>query len=132
MGQWLSKSPDSSAATNRAGGEAAGISIRGLTDPLTTLNGRNIFGFNLTNGTTGITPIDGPGFGNWAQANLGLPANYLTANNLNAVYLWTALALVMITVFCSARLRDSRLGRAWVAIREDEIAASAAWAASRS
>lgn len=29
--------------TNRAGGEAAGVSIRGLTDPLTTMNGRNIF-----------------------------------------------------------------------------------------
>ncbi|MBB3909420.1 TonB-dependent receptor [Sphingomonas desiccabilis] len=29
--------------TDRAGGEAAAISIRGLTDPLTTLNGRNIF-----------------------------------------------------------------------------------------
>lgn len=29
--------------TNRAGGEAAGISIRGLPDALTTLNGRNIF-----------------------------------------------------------------------------------------
>ena len=29
--------------TNRTGGEAAGISIRGLTDALTTLNGRNIF-----------------------------------------------------------------------------------------
>ncbi|KQN06432.1 TonB-dependent receptor [Sphingomonas sp. Leaf25] len=29
--------------TNRAGGEAAGISIRGLPDALTTMNGRNIF-----------------------------------------------------------------------------------------
>jgi len=29
--------------TDRAGGEAATITIRGLTDPLTTLNGRNIF-----------------------------------------------------------------------------------------
>jgi len=29
--------------TDRGGGEAAGITIRGLTDPLTTLNGRNIF-----------------------------------------------------------------------------------------
>ena len=29
--------------TDRAGGETAGITIRGLTDPLTTLNGRNIF-----------------------------------------------------------------------------------------
>jgi branched-chain amino acid transport system permease protein len=35
------------------------------------------------------------------------------------------LLLVAITVFCSIRLRDSRLGRAWVALREDEIAAAA-------
>ena len=33
--------------------------------------------------------------------------------------------LVAITVFCSLRLRDSRLGRAWIAIREDETAAAA-------
>ncbi len=38
---------------------------------------------------------------------------------------WGALALVLITLFCSIRLRDSRLGRAWIAIREDETAAAA-------
>ena len=36
-----------------------------------------------------------------------------------------ALVLLLVTVFCSVRLRDSRLGRAWVAIREDETAAAA-------
>jgi branched-chain amino acid transport system permease protein len=88
-------------------------------------NGSSLAGFNITNGTGGITPIDGPGFGNWAQAHLHLPANFLTAVNLNNVFFWTALLLVLFTVLCSARLRDSRLGRAWVAIREDEIAAAA-------
>ena len=33
--------------------------------------------------------------------------------------------LVALTVFGSMRLRDSRLGRAWIAIREDEVAAAA-------
>ena len=33
--------------------------------------------------------------------------------------------ILLITVFCSVRLRDSRLGRAWIAIREDETAAAA-------
>ena len=33
--------------------------------------------------------------------------------------------LLVFTVFCSLRLRDSRLGRAWIAIREDETAAAA-------
>jgi branched-chain amino acid transport system permease protein len=88
-------------------------------------NGNNLFGFNLTNGTGGITPIDGPGFGSWAQRNLHLPANYLNVGNFDAVFFWTALVLVLLTIFCSARLRDSRLGRAWVAIREDEVAAAA-------
>ena len=93
--------------------------------PQIARNGDNLFGFNLTNGTGGITPIDGPGFGSWAQRNLHLPANYLVAGNFDAVFFWSALVLVLITIFCSARLRDSRLGRAWIAIREDETAASA-------
>jgi branched-chain amino acid transport system permease protein len=95
--------------------------------PQIARNGNDFLGtgFNLTNGTGGITPIDGPGFGNWAGDHLHLPANYLTAGNLDSVFFWTALGLVLITVFVSARLRDSRLGRAWVAIREDEVAASA-------
>ena len=36
--------------------------------PQIARNGDNLFGFNLTNGTGGITPIDGPGFGNWLHA----------------------------------------------------------------
>jgi branched-chain amino acid transport system permease protein len=93
--------------------------------PQIARNGNDLFGFNLTNGTGGITPIDGPGFGHWAERNVSLPADYLNATNLDSLYLWTAIALVLITIFCSARLRDSRLGRAWVAIREDEVAAAA-------
>ena len=61
----------------------------------------------------------------WLHHHIGLPANYLTVGNSDSVYFWTALALVVITVFTSVRLRDSRLGRAWIAIREDEVAAAA-------
>jgi branched-chain amino acid transport system permease protein len=95
--------------------------------PQVARNGNSLFGtgFNLTNGPEGITPIDGPGFGHWAHVHLHLPASYLTVGNYDAVFLWTALALVIFTAFCSARMRDSRLGRAWIAIREDEIAAAA-------
>jgi branched-chain amino acid transport system permease protein len=94
-------------------------------------------GFNLTNGPPGINPIDSPGFGSWAHDTLGLPGNFLTSfgwwigkNNdpvgdfVDLMY-WGALALVLLTLFCSIRLRDSRLGRAWIAIREDETAAAA-------
>jgi branched-chain amino acid transport system permease protein len=101
--------------------------------PQIARNGDNLFGtgFNLTNGTGGITPIDGPGFGNWIQTHLHLPGNFLTVHGLgtsdplDAVFFWTALVLVIITIVVSARLRDSRLGRAWIAIREDETAAAA-------
>ena len=47
--------------------------------PQIARNGDNFFGtgFNLTGGTQGLTPIDGPGFGNWLHDHVGLPANYL-------------------------------------------------------
>jgi branched-chain amino acid transport system permease protein len=97
--------------------------------PQIARNGNNLFntGFNLTGGPQGITPVDSPGFGNTLSRWTGgfLPANYLTSSQSARVFYWTALVLLLFTVFCSIRLRDSRLGRAWVAIREDEIAASA-------
>jgi branched-chain amino acid transport system permease protein len=88
--------------------------------PQIARNGDNLGGFNLTNGPNGITPIDAPGFGNvnWLSGS----GTLFTSERL---YFWTVLVLVMITVFCSLRLRDSRLGRAWIAIREDETAAAA-------
>ena len=92
--------------------------------PQVARNGDNLGGFNLTNGPNGITPIDPPGFGSVGDA-VGLPENYLAVSNRNEVFFWTVLVLVAITIFCSIRLRDSRLGRAWIAIREDETAAAA-------
>jgi branched-chain amino acid transport system permease protein len=97
--------------------------------PQVARNGDNFLGtgFNLTNGPNGITPIDAPGFGTHLHDRTGgdLPANYLTVTHADRIFFWTALLLVGITVFCSWRLRDSRLGRAWIAIREDETAAAA-------
>ena len=96
--------------------------------PQIARNGNDLFntGFNLTGGPQGITPIDSPGFGNRLVDATGgfLPANFLTTGSAN-VFFWVALLLLGFTIFCSLRLRDSRLGRAWIAIREDEIAASA-------
>jgi branched-chain amino acid transport system permease protein len=95
--------------------------------PQVARNGDDLFGtgFNLTNGAQGINPIDPPGFGETLNGWLGLPPDYLTAENGLRLFYWTALALLLFTVFCSVRLRDSRLGRAWIAIREDETAAAA-------
>jgi branched-chain amino acid transport system permease protein len=86
-------------------------------------NGDNLFGFDLTHGTFGISPIDSPGFG---SLTLGfLPESYQQSFERARWFYLTALVLLLITVFCSVRLRDSRLGRAWIAIREDETAAAA-------
>ncbi|HEV3480608.1 MAG TPA: branched-chain amino acid ABC transporter permease [Gaiellaceae bacterium] len=95
--------------------------------PQIARNGDNLFntGFNLTNGAQGINPIDPPGFGETLNDWFGLPSDYLTADNGINLFYWTALVLLLFTVFCSVRLRDSRLGRAWIAIREDETAAAA-------
>ena len=90
---------------------------------------RETLGFNLTNGPPGINPIDPPGFGSWLAEHLGLPANYLDEYgqyvNFVSLFYWSALVLLLFTIFCSLRMRDSRLGRAWIAIREDEVAAAA-------
>jgi branched-chain amino acid transport system permease protein len=88
-------------------------------------NGDNLGGFNLTNGSFGMNGIDGLGFGNTIHRAIHtLPANFL--NELDSRwYYWTALALVVVTIVSSLLLRDSRLGRAWIAIREDEDAAAA-------
>ena len=95
--------------------------------PQVARNGNDLGGFNLTGGPQGITPVDSPGFGNNAVGlDRRLPAGELPDDREQArVFYWTALLLLLFTVFCSLRLRDSRLGRAWIAIREDEIAASA-------
>jgi branched-chain amino acid transport system permease protein len=106
--------------------------------PQIARNGDNFFGtgFNLTNGPNGITPLDSMGFGNGASHATGgfLPANFLTcctASHLGHqvqstdIFFWVAIILLVITVFTSLRLQYSRLGRAWIAIREDETAAAA-------
>jgi branched-chain amino acid transport system permease protein len=69
--------------------------------------------FNLTNGRAGITPVD----------KIDIPlVDRFTTLNLRPWY-WTALGLALVVLFINFRLRDSRIGRAWIAIREDEVAA---------
>ena len=79
-------------------------------------NGDSLGGFDLTNGTFGISPIDSLGFGDFV---------FRTQSNRAELFYWTAVGLLLFTVFCCWRLQDSRLGRAWIAIREDETAAAA-------
>ena len=70
--------------------------------------------YKLTAGRQGITPVD--------KIDLPFLAPF-TSLELRPWY-WTALALVALVLFVNVRLRESRLGRAWVAVREDEVAAA--------
>jgi len=88
-------------------------------------NADSLHGFDLTHGTFGISPIDSPGFGDTIHDAVGLPSAYSQEFTADRLFFWTALAVLMFTIVCSMRLRDSRLGRAWIAIREDETAAGA-------
>ena len=88
-------------------------------------NADSLKGFDLTHGTFGISPIDSPGFGNTLQDSIGLPSSYAQSFDADKLFFWTALGVLILTIVCCIRLRDSRLGRAWVAIREDETAAAA-------
>jgi branched-chain amino acid transport system permease protein len=67
----------------------------------------------ITAGRQGITPVDKIAFPGLDQ---------FTSLNLRP-WFWTALGLVAVVLFVNFRLRDSRLGRAWIALREDEVAA---------
>ncbi len=78
---------------------------------------------NFTNGPQGITLIDPVRI---AGVNFGRPQNVFGIE-LPSVYLYYYLFLLLtiVTIVVCIRLQDSRLGRAWMAIREDDIAAKA-------
>src|SRR5262249_53789062 len=72
---------------------------------------------DFSNGRQGITPIDKINWP-WTTDTFKYPLE------LRPAY-YVALGMVLFTVFINRRLRDSRLGRAWIAVREDEVAAAA-------
>jgi branched-chain amino acid transport system permease protein len=80
------------------------------------VNGSSIHlwsGQTLTAGNLGISSLDFPyfpGLGTFGLLNL-------------RPWYWLILAIAVLCVFVAYRLRDSRLGRAWIALREDEVAA---------
>jgi ABC-type branched-subunit amino acid transport system permease subunit len=64
-----------------------------------------------TGGPNGISALDFPSFFGRSFGQNTIP------------YYYVVLGLIALTLFFAYNLRDSRLGRAWMAIREDEIAA---------
>jgi branched-chain amino acid transport system permease protein len=69
---------------------------------------------DLTAGERGINPIGRP----W----LPFIGEFQSDNPIPWYFL--IIAIIILSVFLIRRLRDSRLGRAWMAIREDELAAA--------
>ena len=93
-------------------GEIVRIFLNNLSEP-----------FNLTNGPKGITTID--------PIRIG-PIDFADTSNVMGLafsgtikYYYFLLAVLLVVVVVNLRLQDSRIGRAWEAIREDEIAARA-------
>ena len=81
--------------------------------PQVFYNGENIAGFNLTNGSKGISPVD----------NIGIFGKKLGPFDLDWKY-FIFCCLTALMIFISLKIRSGKLGRAWLAIREDELAAS--------
>ena len=78
---------------------------------------------NITNGPKGINQIDSISF---FGLNLGKKVEVLGFELASvSLYYYLFLALVLVSVLICHRLELSRVGRAWMAIREDEVAAKA-------
>ena len=78
---------------------------------------------NVTNGPQGVNLIDPFRFGGFsfaqAESILGIPFSGPQK------YYYVLLLLTIAVIVVNIRLQNSRLGRAWEAIREDEVAAKA-------
>lgn len=86
---------------------------------------------NLTNGPQGITPIQRPTLPAEILVVLRAVMNPLVGHNVsdgefyNLFFYLAALVVIVVVILVVRRLDDSKIGRAWTAIREDETAAIA-------
>lgn len=86
---------------------------------------------NLTNGPQGITPIQRPTLPepvlNVIRAVINPVVGHVVSQGefYNLFFYLLALIVVVVVIIVARRLDDSKIGRAWTAIREDETAAVA-------
>ncbi len=86
---------------------------------------------NFTNGPQGITPIQRPTIPQFILDSFNVVFGRLVgksadmASLYNVMFYLLALVVILIIVIVTRRLEDSKIGRAWAAIREDETAAIA-------
>ncbi|BBL93859.1 branched-chain amino acid ABC transporter permease [Thermus thermophilus] len=80
---------------------------------------------NITNGPQGITPVGRPPI-DWFRSLMGaLGVRLDETTDYQLFFYLLVLAMIGLVVLANVNLANSRFGRAWVAIREDEIAAQA-------
>ncbi len=87
---------------------------------------------NLTNGPQGITPIQRPDLPlvlispEFLDRLTSLAGRVIGLGDIYSFFFYLlALVILVVTIVIARRLEDSKLGRAWTAIREDEVAAIA-------
>ena len=79
---------------------------------------------DITNGSRGLSSIAFPRFGeNHVPGGYFSGGNAMGNVNYGTWWYWLGLALVVVVLLIVGNLERSRVGRAWVAIREDEDAA---------
>jgi len=93
-------------------GEIVRIFLNNLSQPV-----------NLTNGPQGVTLIDPFTIGHFSFARSETFLGLTFSGPIKYYYLLMLVLLAVIVI--NVRLEDSRIGRAWIAIREDEVAAQA-------
>jgi branched-chain amino acid transport system permease protein len=107
------------APTLRLRGDYLAIVTLGFGEIVPDMAKNNLFG--ATGGPNGLSGIDSPAF-----PTHGKPVIDFGIFGVNPrPYYWTILILIALVVLLLRNVERSRLGRAWVAIREDEVAASA-------
>jgi branched-chain amino acid transport system permease protein len=79
-------------------------------------NGQDLFGFDLTSGVNGIPNLDP-----FDLFGREIPVSKLGIFNSNYIYI--ALGLFLVVFVALHLVNQSRIGRAWRALREDELAA---------
>ena len=86
---------------------------------------------NLTNGPQGITPIQQPTIPQGVQDVLNAILSPVVGHTIsigefyNLFFYLAALLVILVIALVVIRLDDSKIGRAWTAIREDEVSAVA-------
>jgi branched-chain amino acid transport system permease protein len=93
-------------------GEIVPIVFKNLVNVNLELGPIKLVNANLTGGPLGINPIDAPEL-------FGI--RFGAASGMAPVYL--AMVIVLMCIIIARNLERSRMGRAWMAIREDELAA---------